>query len=74
MAAATAALGLLTVTRSNPALIGHFSNLLKNVGRTTSLMARAAPLSCAGIVLYRGPYFGIFDTLKVPASPASSSL
>ena len=43
---------------------GHLKGLLGAPGRTLSLMVRAAPLHMVGIVAYRGPYFGIYDTLK----------
>ena len=43
---------------------GHCKSLLAHPLRTGSLMARALPLSAFGIVMFRAPYFGIFDTLK----------
>ena len=43
---------------------GHCKSLLAHPLRTGSLIACALPLSAFGIVMYRAPYFGIFDTLK----------
>ena len=43
---------------------GHCKSLLAHPLRTGSLIVRALPVSAFGIVMYRAPYFGIFDTLK----------
>ena len=43
---------------------GHALAMLRNSSGLGFTLVRTVPLSALGALLYRGPYFGFFDTLK----------